>query len=250
MSMIAFYTGASGMRAFQEKLNVVSHNIANVNTNGYKARRAAFEDLLYSRINTNVEGEHLVGHGVKQENIDQIMTQGGLDLTGHPLDFAITGDGFFCVEKDGEREYTRNGAFTISMEGNVPTLATNDGAYVLDKGGNRITIGKDATGAYDTSAIREKLAVYQFDNQWGLEARNGSRFVPSENSGEPRLLAQTTGTIATGAKTEVLQGYLEFSGVDLGNEMIEMIMAQRAFQINSRVLQTADAVADELNNLR
>lgn len=249
MSMIAFYTGASGMRAFQEKLNVVSHNIANVNTTGYKTRRAGFEDLLYSRMNTNVEGEHLVGHGVKQDYIDQIMTQSGLDQTGQGLDFAITGDGFFQVEKDGEREFTRNGAFGISMEGDVPTLVANDGAYVLDKAGNRITLTKDESGNYDLSALKERIGVYKFDNQWGLEPRNNSRYVVSENSGEPRL-NEDTGVVANGEKTELLQGYLEFSGVSLGDEMIEVIMAQRAYQMSSRVLQTADQIAEELNNLR
>lgn len=248
MSMIAFYTGASGMRAFQEKMNVVSHNIANVNTNGYKPRRAAFEDLLYSRMNTNVEGEHLVGHGVKQEHVDQIMAEGALDLTSHPLDFAITGPGFFQVDNQGEKEYTRNGAFNLSMQGNTPTLVTDDGAFVLDKGGNRITLAKGTNGEYDLDSLKDRLGVYTFDNQWGLEARNASRFVVSENSGEARLIQ--TGVVANGQSTEVLQGYLELSGVNLGNEMIEVIMAQRAFQVNSRVLQTADQVAEELNSLR
>lgn len=248
MSMIAFYSGASGMRAFQEKLNVVSHNIANVQTSGYKPRRAAFEDLLHSRMNTNVQGQHLVGHGVKQESVDQIMTAGGLDLTGHPLDFAIAGEGFFEVDYRGEKEYTRNGAFNLSMEGDTPTLVTKDGAYVLDKGGNRITVAKAPTGELEMDKIKDRLGVYTFDNPWGLEARNGSRFVESENSGTAAL-AQT-GVVANGQATEVLQGYLEFSGVDLGNEMVEVIMAQRAFQVNSRVLQTADQVAEELNSLR
>ena len=247
MSMISFYTGAAGMRAFQRKMDVVSHNIANVQTNGYKYRRAAFEDLLYSRINTNVQGEHLVGHGVKQEAIDQIMTQGSLDHTLYDLDFAIVGDGFFQVDHRGATEYTRNGAFDLSMESGVPTLVTNDGAYVLDRAGNRITL-EQVDGKYVTEGLREKLGVYTFDNQWGLEPRNNARYVVSPNSGPAVLTLPEQSTQEN--PLDVLQGYLERSGVDLGREMIEVIMAQRAFQMSSRVLQTADQIATEINNLR
>lgn len=248
MSMISFYTGASGMRAFQRKLDVVSHNIANVQTNGYKARRAAFEDLLYSQINTNVEGQHLVGHGVKTETVDQIMNQAGFDQTMYAMDFALAGDGFFQVENRGEPEFTRNGAFDISLEGDVPTLVTNDGAYVLDRGGNRITLTRDESGNYNTDGLADRLGVWRFDNKWGLEARNNARFVESENSGAPVLTLPENAPEDKPLK--VMQGYLEFSGVDLGNEMVEVIMAQRAFQMSSRVLQTADQIANELNNLR
>lgn len=249
MSMIAFYNGASGMRAFQSKLDVVSHNIANVQTNGYKPRRAAFDELLYTRINTNVEGNHLVGHGVKQEFVDSIMGQAGLDNTMQALDFAIVGDGFFEVEYRGERQYTRNGAFALSMEGNVPTLVTNDGAYVLDRAGNRITIPVGADGTFSTEGLRERLGLFTFPNQWGLIPQDNARFVISDNSGEP-VAAQLNAPAANQNPVDIIQGALEFSGVDLGNEMINVIFAQRAFQMNSRVLQTADQIAEELNRLR
>lgn len=252
MSMIAFWTGAAGMRTFQEKLNVVGHNISNVQTNGYKARRAAFEDLLYSRINTNVPddpGEHLTGHGVRVGAVDQLMLPGGLNETFFSLDFAIAGEGFFQVDNQGEIEFTRNGAFELSMEGNVPTLVTNDGAYVLDRAGNRITLERmPGSLEYDLEAVRERLGIYRFDNPWGLEPHNNARYRESANSGAPQLVQP--GQVANGEETEVLRGYLEMSGVNLGGEIIEMIMAQRAFQISSRVLQTADQIADELNQLR
>ncbi|MGL4666684.1 MAG: flagellar hook-basal body complex protein, partial [Saezia sp.] len=137
---IAFYTAASGMNAFQRKLDVTAHNIANVQTNGYKTRRAAFDNLIRTQINTNVEGNHLVGHGVKQEYIDTLMKQSSLDQTGYALDFAIVGEGFFAVDYRGETMYTRNGAFDLSVDGNLATLITNDGGYVLDRNGNRITM--------------------------------------------------------------------------------------------------------------
>ncbi len=250
MSMIAFYNGASGMHAFQSKMNVIGHNMANVQTYGYKPGRAAFDELIRTRINTNVESEvdPLVGHGVKQEFVDQIMNQAGLDMTMRELDFALTGSGFFQVEYGGVIEYTRNGAFALSMEGDVPTLVTNDGAYVLDEQGQRITIEQDPQGNYITDDLVEKLAVYRFPNQWGLVPTNNSRYVVSENSGEAELVDMAA--LPESDTLQIYQGAVEFSGVDMGNEMVEIIMAQRGFQMNSRVLQTADEIANELNNLR
>ena len=248
MSMIAFYTGASGMRAFQSGLDVTAHNLANVQTNGYKYRRAAFQDLLYSRMNTNVEGEHLVGHGVKQEYIDQIMTQAGLDQTMNSLDFALVGDGFFAVENRGQVEYTRNGAFDLSVAGDTVSLVTNDGAYVLDRNGNRITVTPEPDGSFDLSGLKDRIGVYTFPNQWGLNPENNARYTISANSGQPQLAIP--GAAGANEKLELLQGSLEFSGVDMSTEMVNIITYQRAFQISSRVLQTADQIAEELNNLR
>lgn len=247
MSSISFWNGASGMRAYQSKLDVVSHNIANLNTNGYKAQRAAFDDLIRTRMNTNVEGNNLVGHGVKQQYIDNLMTQGSLQETGYDLDFGIAGDGFFAVDANGQREYTRNGAFNLSVAGNQATLVTNDGAFVLDKNGQRITLPY-TDGQVDSTGLTERLGVWGFANPYGLVAENNSRFTQSGNSGQAALLAQNAGPNAQ--RYELKQHYLELSGVDLSKQMVEVIEAQRAFQMNSRVVQTADQIADELNNLR
>lgn len=246
MSDISFWTGASGMRAFQSKLDVVAHNIANVNTYGYKTRRASFDDLVRNRINTNVEGQHLVGHGVKQEYVDNIMNQSSLDQTGYPLDFAIAGEGFFAVDNRGEREYTRNGAFAISTEGATNYLVTNDGAYVLDKNGQRINIEME-NGQINTGDIADRLGVYGFGNPYGLTPAGSSRYTVSENSGEAVVLGQGAPNQNT---YQIMTQALEFSSVDLSTEMTEIINAQRAFQMNSRVVQTADQIANELNNLR
>lgn len=243
---IAFYTGASGMRAFQSKLDVTAHNIANVQTNGYKARRAAFDDLIRSRIDTNVAGEHLVGHGVKQEYIDQIMSQSSLDQTGYALDFAISGEGFFAVDYRGQTMYTRNGAFDLSVEGNVATLVTNDGGYVLDRNGNRITLPY-VNGSVETEGLADRLGVYNFANPFGLTPQNNARYTVSGNSGAPQLM--TVGT-AGQEDFEVIQFALENSGVDLTKEIISVINAQRAYQMNARVVQTADELANLVNNLR
>lgn len=243
---IAFYTGASGMKAFQSKLDVTAHNIANVQTTGYKVRRAAFDDLIRSRINTNVPGEHLVGHGVKQEYIDQIMTQAGLDQTGYALDFAIVGEGFFAVDYRGETMYTRNGAFDFSVDGNLATLVTNDGGYVLDQNGNRITLPFE-NGTVETEGLTDRLGIFGFTNPFGLTPQNNARFTPSANSGDAFLMTQG----APGQNEfEVRQFALENSAVDLTKEVISVINAQRAYQMNARVVQTADQMMDLLNNLR
>lgn len=246
MSMTAFYTGASGMKAFQSKLDVTAHNIANVQTNGYKARRASFDDLIRSRIDTYVEGEHLVGHGVKQEYIDQIMGQAGLDQTGYALDFAIVGEGFFAVDYRGETMYTRNGAFDLSVDGNLATVVTSDGGYVLDRNGNRITLAFE-NGTVETSGLAERLGIFNFANIYGLTPQNNARFTPSANSGQPFLMTQGT---PGQEEFEVRQFTLENSAVELTQEVISIINAQRAYQMNARVVQTADEMANLLNNLR
>lgn len=247
MSSIAFYNGTSGMRAFQNALDVTAHNIANVNTFGYKARRPAFDDLLRTRINTNVTGEHLVGHGVKQEYVDQLMAQSSITLTDFVLDFAIAGEGFFAVDNDGQREYTRAGDFDLSIEGDTATLVTNDGSYVLDRNGARITLTADEDGLYNTDEIADRLGVFGFANPYGLIPQNNARFTESDNSGAAVLLEPDAGE---GQTYTIMQNAVEASGVDLGQEMLGVINAQRAFQLNSRVVQTADQMADLLNNLR
>lgn len=244
---IAFYTGVTGMRAFQSALDVTSHNIANVNTHGYKVRRASFDDLMRSRINTNVEGQHMVGHGVKQEYVDILQKQSSLDLTDFELDFAIVGEGYFAVEAGGERQYTRAGNFYLSVEGNNAYLVTNEGRYVLDKTGNRIALQADAQGNISTVGLAERLGVYGFANPYGLTSENNSCFLPSANSGEATLLEE--GGVGAGGY-KLMQGALEFSSVDLAGEMINVINSQRAYQMNARVVQTADNIADLVNNLR
>ncbi len=247
MSTIAFWNGAAGMQAYQKKLDVVGHNLANVNTSGYKAQRATFDDLIRTQMNTNVEGNFLVGHGVKQEYVNNIMGQSALTDTGYQLDFAIAGEGYFGVDAAGQRQYTRNGAFNLSVEGNGAALVTNDGAYVLDRAGQRIVLPY-ANGQVNTDGLTARLGVWGFPNQFGLESRGNARYAQSGNSGAAALLNPGG---APGTKTyEIKQHYLESSSVDVSREMVQMIEAQRAFQVNSRVVQTADQLAEELNNLR
>lgn len=249
---ISFYTGVSGMIAHQQELDNISHNIANVNTYGFKTRRAAFSDLLYTEMYTNGERKHLTGHGTKQFANDLVYAQGGLDPTSLPLDFALMGDGLFAVQKEGAIEYTRNGAFSISIEGEKAMLVTGDGAYVLDASGNPIELPTDpVTKMPNAEGLAAKLGVYNFANPYGLIPTNGSRFIPSINSGEAVAATQDKAAATVGKPaTEVLAGMLERSTVDLGSEMVDVIRAQRAFQLNAKVVQTADQLEEVINSLR
>lgn len=260
---IAFYTGVSGMTAFSENLNVVSHNIANVNTSGYKKQRASFDELLHSRVNihrnyaSRNEGEaeqaaaelstDKVGHGVRIGGVDVLYGVSGLQTTDYPLDFAINGEGFFAVQGNNGVEYTRNGAFSLSMtSARSASVITADGAPVLDAKGKPIQIAFNDKGDPILTDLPTQLGIFQFNNPFGLSPTSGSRFLQTELSGEA--------TAVRGAANEreyaLVQGALEYSSVDLGEEMVKVIESQRAFQMNSRVVQTADQLDDIINNLR
>ena len=138
---ISFYNGVSGMLAYQESMSRISHNIANTNTIGFKPDRSNFSDLLYTRMAVNSEEQPLTGHGVKIEDSQLVYRQGAVLQTGLDLDYALIGDGFFAVERpSGNIEYTRNGAFDISIEGNKGYLVTADGSHVLDAAGRPIEL--------------------------------------------------------------------------------------------------------------
>lgn len=140
----AFYTAVSGMRTFQSALDITANNMANVNTTAYKAERGAFQDLLYTQMDVK-SGELLTGHGVKMSDVQPVFIQGAFEKSGQPLDFAITGDGFFAVEKGNggtQPLYTRDGSFKISVSEEGDFLATRDGYFVLDGDGKRIQLTK------------------------------------------------------------------------------------------------------------
>lgn len=257
---IAFYNGISGMVAYQEQLNVVGHNIANVNNVGYKPSRSSFTDLIYTQMNTHVEGENLVGHGVRHQDTDLIIRQSGLDNTENMLDFAIIEEySFFAIQNpDGTTEYTKDGTFALSREGNAVFLVASDGSYVMDKSGAKIQVpylrdradltAEEKTALADSDELDyerlpEMLGVYKFKNPYGLEPYAGNRFRVTDKSGPAEEVEGETRDL-------IKQGFLEFSAVDLGNEMVKMIEAQRAFQLNSRVVRTADIMEEAVNNLR
>lgn len=261
---IAFYTGVSGMLASQSHMDVTSNNIANVNTVGYKTQESSFQNLLYTRMNIHrnygntvdqpedqgatddaAKSYDRVGHGVRIGQVNLMYQQGGYLSTGRTLDFAINGEGLFAVEKtSGEIEYTRNGNFAISVEGKKAYLVTLEGDHVLDGKGKRIALELTDSGLPVTDGLADTLGLYHFSNPYGLTPADGGSFTANDISGKA-IAAKAGDTTST-----VLQGFLENSNVELSDQMVNMIQAQRSFQMNARVIQTADQVDEMINNLR
>jgi flagellar basal-body rod protein FlgG len=259
----AFHAAASGMRAQQKSIDLISNNIANVNTTGFKSKRAAFKDLVYSdmEIRRVAAPPNLqVGNGVRVGAAMRSLVQGTPVQTGRTLDVSIIGDGYFAVAtEDGSLRYTRDGSFNISVmndgEGFVNRLTTSDGLFVLNSDGRPIEfasgidvsalkIDQDGTiaasNANGEAVPSGRLAVVSFANPGGLSAAGDNLFEETPASGEGVAVAEPS----------VMQGFLEASNVDMADEMTRLIMAQRAYQLSARVLQTADDMESMANNLR
>lgn len=244
----AFFTGVSGMVAYQKELDNLSHNIANVSTTGYKATRGNFADLLYTEMDTNGEPRPLVGHGVRVESSRLRFEQGTPVQTNNATDFAIIGEGFFAVERDGEVEYTRNGAFNIGIQGRRGYLTTADGAKVLDSRGRQIVLTRDNESTmFDLDELVDRVGVYLFDNPHGLERTNASSFVETELSGKARTLR---GGRNVERPYQLVSHALESSAVDLADAMVDVMVTQKAFTFSAKMVQTADQIEEIVNNLR
>lgn len=236
----AFYASATGMLFTQQGLNVASNNIANLNTTGYKGLRASFSDVLYT-IPREQTPEVQIGHGAYLAKTDLSLSTGALTQTGGALDFALPNAGFFAVEDGGEVAYTRDGSFHLTQVEDHWELVNGDGSFVLDYEGNHIVVPfEEDTQEMDANAVAQLIGVYTFENPYGLSAGGGNTFLQTDASGE-----------ATPAEELVkLSGALESSNVDLAGEMIKVLEAQRAYQLNARVLQTADEFQRIANTLR
>ncbi|HWQ50362.1 MAG TPA: flagellar hook basal-body protein, partial [Terriglobales bacterium] len=210
----AFRSAALGLAAGSEQLAVISTNMANVSTVGYKAREADFADTLYRASVQEGGGQVLVGSGVKITELASQTAPGALKQTGRTLDFAIEGDGYFCVEGEDGRYYTRAGNFTLSQDGR---LTAPDGKYVLSAEGEQLSLVNE-DGEASLEGLAQKIGVFTFPSPFGLTPAGGNQFAEGPGSG-PAALAE-------GAA--VRQGVLEGSGVDLASEMAKMIRAQRA----------------------
>lgn len=253
---ISFFNGVSGLIAYQESMNRISHNIANSGTIGYKPSRSDFSDLLYTRMAVNSVEEPLVGHGVRIEDTQLIYRQGPVIQSGNMLDFGILGDGLFAVRHaDGNVEYTRNGAFDISIEGGGRRgekgyLVTADGSYVLDARGRTIELTRPTEDSpFDISDLSERIGIYDFPNPYGLENAPGSCLKETETSGAAVAINDGKEHF-TGRHYQLVQSALEQSGVNLSDEMVSVITTQKAFQLNARMVQTADELEQVINNLR
>lgn len=270
----SMYSGISGMKANQTKMDVVGNNVANVGTTAFKKSSARFTDSLNQTmihasapsggIGGNNPGQ--VGIGTKVAGIYKYMGQGSLQPTGRVTDMAIDGDGFFVVERNGEKAYTRDGSFSLDSKGN---LVTADGYKVLDDEGNPIvipteithdgkdknvisvTVSKDGTislGLDDGNKIEDhsKLGIAMFQNPEGLMAEGGNLYTQSANSGEP-IYNKPGSDVKYGS---IIQGAIEMSNVDLSEEFTDMIITTRSFQAASKVITTSDELLQEIINLK
>ncbi len=264
MSTRALRTAASGMYAQQINIEVISNNIANINTTGFKKNKADFQDLMYQEVSVNpltsstpgIEDTSTskiqIGNGVKPASTQKIFKQGDITATDNQLDMAIQGEGFFQVRKsDGSFAYTRDGSFKLDADGKIVTSS----GYELDPG---LTINSDVTGitiAKDgtvttsdnkgNTAVLGNIELARFINNGGLEALGDNLYAETPASGRPIL-----GTPGTDGFGDVNQGYLESSNVDIVEEMISMIAAQRAYEINSKTVQTVEEMMTMANNLK
>jgi flagellar basal-body rod protein FlgG len=250
--MRALNTAATGMMAQQTNVDVIAHNLANVNTTGFRRERAEFEDLIYQTYRTPggqlSEGQRLptgiqVGEGVRLVSTTQQHVQGALLQDGGSLDLAIEGSGFFQVMRPGGQiAYTRSGNFKTDADGRLVTV---DGyqvepAIVLPTNATAITITQDGVISVtlpNQTASQEvgKLELAQFANPAGLLAIGRTQFLPTDASGQPILAQPGQDGLGT-----LQQGFLEASNVEVVNEMIDLIASQRAYECNQKVITTAD----------
>lgn len=242
---ISFYNGVSGLIAFQQDMDTLSHNMANINTNGFKASRSSFEDLLYTEMAVNSAENPMVGHGARVAGKQLLFGQGNLQPTSSMLDFAIVGEGMFAVERGEQVQYTRNGSFALSVEGKKAYLVSKDGGYILDGKGKRIEVKKKEDGAYDFAALKDTVGVYQFSNPYGLQQTNASSFIATDTSGEAWVPKSTEDK-----PYELRQASLELSNVQLTDEMVNLIVTQKGYQMNAKMVQAADQIQEIVNNLR
>lgn len=256
----ALYSAAAGMESQQLNLDVISNNLANVNTTGFKKSKIEFQELLYQT--TRAPGSEQgagdlvptgvqVGEGSRPVSTAKIFTGGELSQTGERLDVAIQGDGFFEVQlPDGSRAYTRDGALKTASDGRIVTsdgLPLQGGFQAVPAGTTNITIASNGevtyTGANGNTNFRVQLV--RFNNPSGLQSLGGNLYKETPASGNPEL-----GNPDENGFGSLQQGYLELSNVKIVEEMVNLILAQRAYEVNSKAVQAADEMMQQGNNLK
>lgn len=291
----ALWTAASGMTSQQTNVDVISNNLANINTTGYKKQTAEFKTLLYQTIqeqSTNNNGKPRpsgiqVGLGVRNSAISTQYTQGALSETGNDTDFAISGKGFFMVQtSEGEEVYTRNGAFQFARGPEGMVLSTAEGYPVLDtqkqpivledsyniaditinefgelyytnrasattppateEGEETDEVEENQDEQSQTTSLGIRIGLVQFNNPNGLQKLSGSLLKSTEASGEARLESEDGSLKASMLKSK----HLEASNVQTVDEMVNLIVAQRAYEMNSKVITASDEMLQQANNLR
>lgn len=264
--MRALWTAASGMQTQQMKIDNISNNLANVNTTGYKKQRVEFKDLLYETVKkpNATEGEGgspvnlQIGHGVTAAGTSRDFTVGGPERTDKATDMMIDGKGFFVIEDQNEnRYYTRDGSFKWSIDGDTKRLVTTEGYTVLsedespiefDGEAKDVKVNEDGYISYkdeDGESVEiGRIMLANFLNPDGLESQGNNLLTKTEAAGEEIILEDEN------RDSKIMQGFLEGSNVQLVDEMIKLIVAQRAYDTNSKSIQTVDEMMQTTNNLR
>jgi flagellar basal-body rod protein FlgG len=248
------------MQSQQMNLDVISNNLANVNTTGFKKSKVEFQELLYQTTRApgadQGSGNQLptgiqIGQGSRPVATARIFTSGDLSHTGEQLDIALQGDGFFEVQMpDGSIAYTRDGAFKTSSDGRIVTsdgLPLQAGFQPVPAGTTNITISSSGNVTYTgpNGPTTFQVQLVRFNNPAGLESLGSNLFRESMASGSPQ-----SGTPGQNGFGSLNQGYLELSNVKVVEEMVNLILAQRAYEVNSKALQAADEMLQEANNLK
>jgi len=258
----SLWTSATGMQAQALNLDVIANNLANVNTAGFKKSRAEFQDLLYETLrpagtsssqDTQVPTGIQIGHGTRPSTVLKIFSQGNMENTQNELDLAIEGDGFFqIILPNGETAYTRDGSFKLDSDGRI----VNSDGFALEpeisipSDALSISVGIDGTVSVlqagdSTPSEIGTIELARFVNPAGLISTGRNLYITSEASGD-----EMTGIPGEDGLGSLAQGFLEMSNVSVVDEMVSMITAQRAYEVNSKSIQTADEMLQMANNIK
>jgi flagellar basal-body rod protein FlgG len=258
----ALYTAASGMLAQQLNLDNVANNLANASTHGYRGSRLQFQDLLYQELvvpgsaatqQTTVSEGLQIGLGTRVAASEVLQRQGDYDNTGNPLDLAIQGQGFFQIKQpNGEIAYTRAGTFHLDQQGTVVTANGNplEPAVMIPNGSLTISVGADGTvtvtqpGQTNAQQVGT-IQLATFANSGGLMSNGQNLYTPTTASGDP-IVGSPGGSEGLGT---LQQGMLEESNINVVDEFIQMIVTQRAYESNSKVVTAADQMLQDVNNM-
>jgi flagellar basal-body rod protein FlgG len=257
---LSLYSAATGMEAQQLNLNTIANNLANVNTPGFKRSKIEFQDLLYQKpraagadsgggnvVPTGIE----IGNGARVAATSKVFTQGQLTSSGEKLDVAIQGDGFFEIQRsDGTLAYTRDGSFKLNAQGqvvNIDGLPVLSGFQPIPAGATNVAISDDGNVTVQTASGSQtfRLTLTRFSNPAGLRSLGGNLYEETAASGTPE--AGNPGEQGFG---RTIQGYIEASNVNIVEEMVNLIVAQRAYEVNSKSIQASDEMLQNVANLK
>lgn len=257
----ALRSASTGMDAQQTRIDGIANDLANVNTVGYKKARADFEDLYYDQVKTpgvqnteSVESPNgiQVGHGTKLTSLTKVFTPGDIETTHQPLDFAIEGNGFFqFTDENGNTVYSRNGVMQVNAEGNLVNTngLTLEPTITIPTNTQTITVGRDGTVSVRTADSSDaqslgQIQVAMFQNPAGLQYLGSNLYRATDASGSATVVVP--GADGSG---KLQQGFLESSNVNVGEALITMVVAQRSYESNAKVIETADRMMQAVNNI-